>query len=263
MLARNSSQNPPSEWAGSLTAAEAEAAIARIGGSTPLERLIALREAIAGKIVFTTSFGIEDQALVHLIFTNKLNIDVATLDTGRLFPSTYKLWADTEEKYGVRIRSYHPEPAELSAMIADAGINGFYYSKEARLACCNVRKVEPLNRALAGAAAWVTGLRADQSSHRGQVPLADWDGEHALVKVSPLFDWTREQVVAFTQEQAIPINPLHAQGFLSIGCEPCTRAVKAGEDERAGRWWWENDDSKECGLHVDSSGKLVRARKAA
>jgi phosphoadenosine phosphosulfate reductase len=263
MLERDSSQDPPSEWAGSLSPAAAEAAIARISGATPLERLIALREAVPGKIVFTTSFGIEDQAIAHLIFTNKLAIEVATLDTGRLFPSTYATWAETEAKYGVRIRSYHPEPRDLAAMIADAGINGFYFSKEARLACCHVRKVEPLNRALAGAAAWVTGLRADQSGARGSVPLAAWDSQYALLKVSPLFDWTRDRVVAFTETEQVPVNPLHAEGFLSIGCQPCTRAVQPGEDERAGRWWWETDDSKECGLHVDASGKLVRGKEAA
>jgi len=258
MFAPDSSQDPPSEWAGSLSPAKAQEAIARIGGATPLERLQALREAVPGKIVFTTSFGIEDQAIAHLIFTNKIDIEVSTLDTGRLFPSTYATWAKTEETYGVRIKSHHPDPKELAHQIADAGINGFYYSKEARLGCCGVRKVEPLNRALAGASAWVTGLRADQSSHRGQVPLAAWDAQYALLKASPLFDWTRDEVVAFTAAENVPINPLHAEGFLSIGCEPCTRAVKAGEDERAGRWWWENDGDRECGLHVDASGLLVR-----
>jgi phosphoadenosine phosphosulfate reductase len=263
MLARDSSQNPPSEWGGSLTAAEGQAAIARVAGATPLERLQSLREAVPGRIVFTTSFGLEDQAIAHLIFANKLEIDVATLDTGRLFPSTYALWAETEAKYGVRIRSYHPDPGELSALIADSGANGFYHSKEARIACCTVRKVEPLNRALAGKAAWVTGLRADQSGQRSDIELAVWDTAHGVIKASPLFDWTREQVTLFTTSEGVPINPLHAQGFLSIGCEPCTRAVQPGEDERAGRWWWENDEAKECGLHVDDSGKLVRGRAAA
>ena len=239
------------------------AAIDRIGGATPLERLQSLREHVAGRIVFTTSFGIEDQAIAHLIFTNKLKIDVVTLDTGRLFPSTYKLWAETEERYGVRIRSYHPDQAALAAQIADAGINGFYYSKEARIGCCGVRKVEPLGRALAGADAWVTGLRADQSGQRGSVPLASWDAERNLLKLAPLYDWPRDQVVAFTEAENIPVNPLHAQGFVSIGCEPCTRAIKPGEDERAGRWWWEDDAAKECGLHVDGSGRLVRNKVAA
>jgi phosphoadenosine phosphosulfate reductase len=264
MSTRNFSPEPPSEWAGgSLTPATAEIAAARIAGASPLERLIALREVVPGKIVFTTSFGIEDQMIAHLIFGNKIDIEVSTLDTGRLFPSTYATWAKTEETYGVRIKSHHPDPRELTRLIADIGINGFYHSKEGRTACCNVRKVEPLNRALAGASAWVTGLRADQSSNRGKMALSSWDSSYALLKVSPLFDWTRAEIVAFTEAENVPVNPLHAQGFPSIGCEPCTRAIEPGEDERAGRWWWESDETKECGLHVDKDGKLVRARQAA
>ena len=233
-------------------------AIPTLTGATPLERLRALRDAVPGRIAFTTSFGIEDQALAHLIFNDRLEIEIVTLDTGRLFPSTYELWQATEEKYGRRIRSYHPDAAALAAMIADAGINGFLHSKAARLDCCGVRKVEPLKRALAGAEAWVTGLRADQSNGRAAVELAAWDEDHALLKVAPLFDWTRDAVAEFCAAEGVPINPLHAQGFLSIGCAPCTRAVQPGEPERAGRWWWETDEAKECGLHVAADGRLVR-----
>ena len=232
--------------------------ISGISGATPAERLRALRHAVSGRIVFTTSFGIEDQAISHLIFTGALDIEVVTLDTGRLFPSTYKVWAETEERYGVRIRSYHPESASLAAHVADAGINGFYHSKEARTDCCTVRKIEPLGRALAGAAAWVTGLRADQSGQRSAVDLATWDADRRLLKVAPLFDWTRSAVADFCTAEGVPVNELHAKGFLSIGCEPCTRALKPGEPERAGRWWWESDEAKECGLHVGADGKLVR-----
>ena len=232
--------------------------IPQISGATPAERLRSLRQAVPGRIVFTTSFGIEDQAISHLIFTGRLDIEVVTLDTGRLFPSTYKVWAETEERYGVRIRSYHPDSAALAAHVADAGINGFYYSREARTDCCTVRKVEPLGRALAGASAWVTGLRADQSGQRGSVPLASWDADRQLVKVAPLFDWTRDRVADFCAAEGVPVNELHARGFLSIGCEPCTRALKPGEPERAGRWWWESDEAKECGLHVGADGKLAR-----
>ena len=228
-----------------------------IAGDTPVERLASLRAAVAGRIVFTTSFGIEDQAITHWIFSRGLDIEVVTLDTGRLFPSTYKLWQETEERYGRRIRSYHPDARALAAWVADAGINGFYHSKAARLDCCNIRKVEPLDRALADAAAWVTGLRMDQSEGRGAVALAVL--ERDLVKVSPLFDWTREQVALFCDLQQVPVNPLHKQGFPSIGCEPCTRAVLRGEPERAGRWWWEQDEARECGLHVDADGRLVRS----
>ncbi|MBV9884725.1 MAG: phosphoadenylyl-sulfate reductase [Sphingomonadaceae bacterium] len=235
----------------------------RIGGGTPAERLAALRAAVPGRIVFTTSFGIEDQALAHLIFTARLGIEVATLDTGRLFPETYELWAETEARYGVRIRSFHPDASALAAVIADSGINGFYFSKAARTDCCFVRKVEPLNRALAGASAWVTGLRADQSEEREGVALAGWDDERQLVKLNPLFDWSRGQVAAFCAAENVPVNALHAEGFLSIGCQPCTRAVRPGEHERAGRWWWETDEARECGLHVGADGKLVRTRVAA
>jgi phosphoadenosine phosphosulfate reductase len=227
-------------------------------GATPLERLRSLRAAVPGRIVFTTSFGLEDQALTHVIFAERLAIDIVTLDTGRLFPSTYQLWQNTEERYDRRIRPYFPDADALAALHADIGANGFYFSKAARLECCSVRKVEPLRRALAGAAAWVTGLRADQSAERAEVPLADWDETHGLIKVAPLFDWTRAGVAEFCAAANVPINPLHAQGFASIGCEPCTRAIRPGEPERAGRWWWETEEARECGLHVDDQGRLVR-----
>jgi phosphoadenosine phosphosulfate reductase len=238
------------------------AALPLITGANPAERLAALRQAVPGRIVFTTSFGIEDQAIAHLVFTAGLNMDVVTLDTGRLFPATYRLWQETEERYGRRIRAFHPDAAALGAFVADAGINGFYHSRAARTACCGVRKVEPLNRALAGASAWVVGLRAGQSGQRGLVALADWDGERNLAKVAPLHDWTREEVADFCAVNRVPISPLHAQGFPSIGCEPCTRAIAPGEPERAGRWWWENDEARECGLHVAPDGRLVRSAAA-
>jgi phosphoadenosine phosphosulfate reductase len=228
----------------------------------PGERLQGLRAGVDGRIVFTTSFGLEDQAVAHFIFTRGLDIEVSTLDTGRLFPSTYKVWEETERRYGVRIRSWHPDQAALARFVAGAGINGFYDSKEARLGCCEVRKVEPLSRALAGAAAWVTGLRADQSAGRAVVELAGWDAERRLVKFAPLFDWTRDRVVRFCSAEGVPVNALHAQGYPSIGCEPCTRAVAPGETERAGRWWWETDEARECGLHVGPDGRLVRSKAA-
>jgi phosphoadenosine phosphosulfate reductase len=225
-------------------------------------RLRAAVDAVSGRIVFTTSFGIEDQLIAHHIFSEHLPIEVVTLDTGRLFPSTYKLWQETEERYGVRIRGFYPDAQAVAAMVADAGINGFYYSKDARLSCCEVRKVEPLRRALAGASGWITGLRADQSQHRADTRFAEWDAERSLVKIAPLFDHVRDEVVEACAELKIPINELHAAGFLSIGCEPCTRALRPGETERAGRWWWETEDAKECGLHVDGAGRLVRSAAA-
>lgn len=228
----------------------------------PGDRLEDLRRRVAGPIVFTTSFGIEDQAIVHLIADRGLAIEVATLDTGRLFPSTYALWAETERKYGLRIASFHPDAESLGTFVAERGINGFYGSAEARQACCNVRKVEPLGRSLAGAAAWVTGLRADQSGNRAAVSLESWDDARELIKFAPLFDWDRAQVADFCAVERVPINPLHAEGFVSIGCQPCTRAIKPGEPERAGRWWWEDDQRAECGLHLGADGRLGQRKVA-
>jgi phosphoadenosine phosphosulfate reductase len=225
------------------------AGLPELKGDDPGARLQSLRAAVDGRILFTTSFGLEDQAITHLIFSLGLEIEVATLDTGRLFPATYRLWQEVEELYGKRIGSFHPDAPALAALVADAGINGFYHSRAARLDCCTARKVEPLRHALAGASAWVTGLRRSQSSRRAEVQLSAWDEEHRLLKVAPLFDWTRDAVAEFCRSEQVPINPLHAENFLSIGCEPCTRAVRAGEDERSGRWWWERGDVGECGLH--------------
>ena len=232
------------------TATAVLAALSHAAPACVADRLRAITESISGRIVLTTSFGMEAQLMAHHIFTEKLPIEVVTIDTGRLFPETHKVWQETEERYGVRIRAAHPEAAEISDLIADQGINGFYYSKDARQACCDVRKVHPLNTALAGASAWIVGLRADQSRHRSSVRLASWDSHHQLVKLAPLFDWTSEEVAAECESLGIPVNALHAQGFASIGCAPCTRAVQPGEDERSGRWWWEADDTKECGLHL-------------
>ena len=222
-------------------------------------RLRAIVDAIAGPLIFTTSFGIEDQLIAHHIFTEKLPVDVITLDTGRLFSETYTVWQETEERYSKRIGAVYPEAQALAALVSDQGINGFYFSKDARLACCNARKVEPLRRALAGAAGWVTGLRNDQSAIRSEIRFAAWDGVHNLVKFAPLFDFSRDQVFAECKALGVPVNQLHARGFASIGCAPCTRAILPGEPERAGRWWWEQDETKECGLHVDASGRLVRS----
>jgi phosphoadenosine phosphosulfate reductase len=213
-------------------------------------RLAAVGREIAGPLVFTTSFGLEDQAIAHAIFTQGLPIDVVTLDTGRLFAQTYEVWSTTEARYGRRIRALYPERGAVEAFVAQHGIDGFRSSIEARQACCGVRKVEPLGRALAGASGWITGMRAEQSWERATTPYAAVDAARRLIKVNPLVDWLRERVVVYVHVHAIPYNPLHDQGFLSIGCAPCTRAVRPGEGERAGRWWWEEDAKKECGLHV-------------
>jgi phosphoadenosine phosphosulfate reductase len=225
------------------------------------ERLARFRREIGGKVVLTTSFGLEAQVILHLIAEQGIDLDIATLDTGRLFPETYALWAETEKRYGRRIEAIYPQHADLEALAKTHGVNGFYNSRDARLACCHARKVEPLNRALAGAAGWITGLRADQSALRENTKLVSVD-ERGLLKLNPLFDWTREAVQAFATANKVPTNPLHAKGFVSIGCAPCTRAVAPGEPERAGRWWWEADEQKECGLHLDAEQRLARAAAA-
>ena len=158
----------------------------------------------------------------------------------------------------MRIRAIYPEAPALAELVADQGINGFYHSQEARNACCDVRKVHPLKRALEGASGWIVGLRADQSRQRSSIRLAGWDQQHGLVKISPLFDWTRAEC----ERLGVPVNELYSQGYPSIGCAPCTRAIRPGEEERAGRWWWEQDDTKECGLHLGPDGRLTRVKAA-
>jgi len=229
----------------------------------PAERLKRLRSAVGGRIVFTTSFGVEGQVILHLIAENDLQIDLATLDTGRLFPETYALWAEAEQRYGRRITAIYPDATQLESLVARHGINGFYESIDARQACCQICKVEPLGRVLTGATAWVTGMRANQSRFRGRTPLSAFDTNRDIIKFSPLFDWSREAVIAFARQCNIPTNPLHEAGYASIGCAPCTRAVRPGEPERAGRWWWEAETKKECGLHLDRGGIAQSASTTA
>lgn len=200
------------------------------------------------KVVFSTSLGQEDQVITQLIATQNLPIQIFSLDTGRLFPETLELLSRTESKYKTRIKVYYPETASVEKLVGDIGINGFYESVENRKSCCFVRKVEPLKRALAGNEVWVTGLRAEQSANRSEMRRIEWDEANQIIKYNPLLDWTFEQMIAYIEEHRIPYNPLHDQGFISIGCAPCTRAILPGEDARAGRWWWE-DSKKECGLH--------------
>ena len=229
-------------------------------------RIRLIEAEVPGRLVFTTSLGIEDQVLTHAIALAKLageRIEIATLDTGRLFPETYETWVETEAAYGIRIVAYVPERVAEEAFVRDEGINGFRKSVAARQACCGFRKVEPLGRALDGAAGWLTGLRAGQSANRAATPLAAWDAERGLVKLNPLADWTRERIDLFVRENFVPYNTLHDKGFPSIGCAPCTRAVKVGEPERAGRWWWEQEDKKECGLHVGRPGASVQPGQEA
>ncbi len=217
---------------------------------SPADRIPFLRRSVAGPIVFTHGFGIEGQLLFHWIVGRNLDIDVVALDTGRLFPETYELWERTERRYGRRIRAIYPDHVEVERMVAKQGINGFYDLKEARETCCNVRKTRPIDVALENAAGWITGLRADQNANRRNGGLVSFDATRRLIKLNPLYDWKREAVLAEVAANNVPINSLHSQGFASIGCAPCTRAIPRGEPERNGRWWWENNGSRECGLHL-------------
>jgi phosphoadenosine phosphosulfate reductase len=221
---------------------------ARLQSLSAGEGLALIAELFPGKVVFSTSLGQEDQVITQLIAAQNLPIQIFSLDTGRLFPETLELLARTESKYKTRIKVYYPETASVERLVAGIGINGFYESVENRKSCCFVRKVEPLKRALVGNAVWVTGLRAEQSANRNDMKRLEWDEANQIIKYNPLLDWTFDQMIAYIKEHKIPYNPLHDQGFISIGCAPCTRAILPGEDARAGRWWWE-DSKKECGLH--------------
>lgn len=227
---------------------------------SPVDRIKRVAQSVSGRLTHTTSFGLEGQALVHLITESGVDVDIVTIDTGRLFPETYDVWAATEARYGVKIRPYYPDNRALEALVADYEINGFRNSVRARKACCAMRKSDPLGRALVGSAVWFTGLRADQSAYRATARFAAYELRYQLIKVNPLLDWTRDQVADFVATQGVPVNALHARGFLSIGCAPCTRPIRRGEAERAGRWWWEKNGSQECGLHVTTDGRLVRKR---
>lgn len=212
------------------------------------ENLEDLVQAYPGKVVFSTSFGIEDQAITHFL-TGK-EIRIFTLDTGRLFPETYSTWSATLERYEIEIETYYPNAESLQQFITLRGPNAFYVSTENRKKCCDIRKVEPLQRALNGAKVWITGIRAAQSPERQSTPLLEWDQKYEVLKYHPLLFWSDAQLKEFVQGNHIPYNILHDRGFVSIGCAPCTRAVKPGEDFRAGRWWWEDGSKKECGLHL-------------
>jgi phosphoadenosine phosphosulfate reductase len=225
----------------------------QIAGLEPVDALAVLADRFAGKIVFSTSFGWEDQVITHMIFANKLPIKVFTLETGRLFPETYYVWNRTMEMYGEAIHAYYPNNIALEQMVNAKGPNSFYESVENRKECCGIRKVEPLKRALQGNDLWVTGIRADQSANRQFMGDVEWDEQNNLIKFHPLYNWTLDEVKSYIRQYNIPYNTLHDKGFPSIGCAPCTRAVREGEDFRAGRWWWEDQSKKECGLHVASN----------
>ena len=216
---------------------------------SPEEGMKIMADQYPGQIVFTSSFGIEDQVITDMIFSNNINIDVVTLDTGRLFKETYKVFNKTLEKYGRNIKTFFPDTASVEKLLSEKGPFSFYESVANRKECCYIRKVEPLNRALRGIKCWVTGMRASQSASRDELEMVETDKDRRIYKYNPLLKWELDEVERYIKERNIPYNILYDRGYVSIGCEPCTRAIKPGEDFRAGRWWWESGSGKECGLH--------------
>lgn len=203
-----------------------------------------------GKIAFASSLGAEDQVLTHLIAKIDPSVKIFTLDTGRLFPESYDLIERTNSRYKINMEVYFPDAQKVEKMVSEKGINLFYESVANRKLCCQIRKIEPLRRALNGMEIWITGLRREQSQNRTTMKLVEVDdANQGILKLNPLIDWTEAEVWNFIREQHVPYNKLHDQGFPSIGCQPCTRAIEPGEDFRAGRWWWEMEGKKECGLH--------------
>ena len=221
-----------------------------LNGKNEIESLLALTELFPNQVSFSTSLGLEDQVITDLIFKNELPVRIFTLDTGRLFEETYKTLQQTRRKYEQEIEIFFPEQAAIESLISQKGPYSFYESVDARKECCFLRKVKPLNRALEGVKIWVTGIRAEQSANRTEMNKIEWDEAHQLFKFHPLLDWTFEDVKQYIKQNNVPYNVLHDKGFVSIGCSPCTRAVAEGEDFRAGRWWWEDQSKKECGLHT-------------
>jgi phosphoadenosine phosphosulfate reductase len=217
-----------------------------------------------GSVALASSLGAEDQVLLDCaarsgLLSGEQAMELFTIDTGRLFPQTLALLSESEAHYGVRFRVYFPDSAAVEGMVAESGIDLFRHGVEQRHRCCHVRKVMPLQRALAHKQLWIVGLRSDQNANRANYHPISWDDKNGLLKLCPLLKWSNEEVFAYLDEHRVPRNPLHAQNYPSIGCAPCTRAVAPGEDPRAGRWWWEQESHRECGLHLDN-GRLVRSR---
>ena len=222
----------------------------QLNGLSIPEFLKLLTAQYPGQVTFSSSFSFEDQIITHEILSNQLPVKIFTLDTGRMFAETYSTWNSTNEQYQTKIKAYYPNQDTLEKLVAERGPNSFYESVQNRKDCCFIRKVEPLKRALAGNAIWITGLRAEHSPDRHDLPVIEWDESNQLIKYHPILHWTTAEVKQYINQNHVPYNPLHDKGFVSIGCAPCTRAIKPGEDFRAGRWWWEDADKKECGLHV-------------
>ncbi|PUA17052.1 phosphoadenylyl-sulfate reductase [Glaciimonas sp. PCH181] len=237
--------------------------------SLALPDLIAATKATLEKIaseytpaVFASSLAAEDMVLTDLILRSKLAINIFTLETGRLHAETLGMLDRIKETYDYDVTAFRPQPEAVAAYVEQNGLNAFYDSVDMRKECCRIRKIEPLNRALSGNKSWVTGQRRSQSQTRAELHVQEQDEAHAMTKFNPLADWSEEDVWEYIRSNNVPYNPLHDKGYPSIGCEPCTRAIQPGEDVRAGRWWWENPESKECGLHV-VDGKLIRIKAIA
>ena len=222
----------------------------QLTGKSVEESLSELALLFRGQVIFTTSFGIEDQVITQKIFTNNLDIKVVTLDTGRLFPETYEVFSQTILKYGKQIHTYFPDYLSVEKLVTEKGPFSFFDSVENRKECCRIRKVKPLDRVLTGKKCWISGIRAEQSENRSRMAELEFDEDKKLIKYYPLFSWTLDEVKNYIKENNIPYNALHDKQYVSIGCEPCTRAIIKGQDFRAGRWWWENDGPKECGCHL-------------
>ena len=222
-----------------------------------LETLLWAVSTFGDKVKFASSLGLEDQVITDMIAKSTPSLEIFTLDTGRLFPETYNLIQQIEDHYSIKIELYFPDSAEVEEMARNYGVNPFYESVELRKLCCGIRKLHPLARALSGMRAWICGLRQEQSGNRQSIEKIEWDTGNNLLKINPLFDWSDEAVWEHIKKHNVPYNVLHKRNYPSIGCFSCTRAIKPGEDNRAGRWWWEKEGKKECGLHI-VDGKIVR-----
>jgi phosphoadenosine phosphosulfate reductase len=223
-------------------------ALERLAGSVRGELAAAVHTH--GRVVYASSLGAEAVVLTDIIFRHVPEIEIFTIDTGRLPQETHELMERIERHYGRRLRLVHPAASDLESLTLSQSVNGFYHSRDARLACCRVRKLEPFRRAIAGYGAWVTGVRREQSMARARMTPLEWDSEHGLYKLNPLLDWTHAEVWQYIRRHRLPYNALHDAHFPSIGCAPCTRAVRPGDTSRSGRWWWEHPESRECGLQA-------------
>jgi phosphoadenosine phosphosulfate reductase len=214
------------------------------------QSLAYLADLFPGKVVLSSSFSWEDQVLSHFVLDAELDVEIFTLDTGRLFPETYTVWSKTNDRYKTQIKAYYPNQNDVEKYVNEKGPNAFYNSVADRKGCCFIRKVEPLKRALKNKSIWITGLRAEHSPERNDLQTFEWDEGNSIIKFNPLLHVTTAELKKIISDHSIPYNPLHDKGFVSIGCAPCTRAIQPGEDFRAGRWWWEENTKKECGLHA-------------